>query len=217
MKNRRKDKTAAGFSIVELLIAMTITLVIMSLAANLFSKSLGTRQRESSRTDALTAAQAALNVMSREIANSGYGLLNNGIVFADSGQEKLHFLSNVRNNNGVVTDPGENITYFFEPSTESILRYDANANGPNMPQTSTIINRISRVEFQYFDYLNSTAVPPPPQPLPTFIPTLDTSRIRIKITVSLEVVQGQINSLSKDVVLVSDVTLRNSDYMLQQY
>jgi prepilin-type N-terminal cleavage/methylation domain-containing protein len=215
MKDRRENKTASGFSIIELLIAMTIMLVVLGLAANLFSKSLSTRQRESSRTDALTAAQAALNVMSREIANSGYGLLDNGVVFADSGKENLHFLSNIKNNNGVVADPGENITYFFDPSTESILRYDANENGVNQPQTSVIINRISKVEFLYFDYLNSTLTPPPAQPPPTYIPTVNTSRIRVKITVSLENVQGQ--TTNQSVVLVSDVTLRNSDYMLQQY
>ncbi len=98
MKDRSKNKTVSGFSIVELLIAMTIMLVIMGLAANLFSKSLSTRQRESSRTDALTAAQAALNVISREIANSGYALLNNGIVASDSSKEKLSFQSNIKKN-----------------------------------------------------------------------------------------------------------------------
>ncbi len=186
----------------------------MGLAANLFSKSLSTRQRESSRADALTAAQAALNVISREIANSGYGLLDNGIVFTDSGEKKIHFLSNIKNNNTATTDPGENITYFFDPASESILRYDANITEVSK-RTSIIINRISKVEFQYFDYLNSTLIPAPPQPAPTFIPTVNTSRVRVKITVSLENVQGQVNNQS--VVLVSDVTLRNSDYMLQQY
>jgi len=218
MKNR-KDKAALGFSIVELLIAMTIMLIVLGLAANLFSKSLGTRQRESSRTDALTAAQAALNVMSREIANSGYGLTdkdgqyNNGIILGtDSGAEKLHFLSNVKNDDAVISAPGENITYFFEPVTKSILRYDAHANGLNKPETSIIINRISKVEFQYFDYTNGTTTPQPPA---TTAPTINTSRIRVKITVTLEDVQGQMSKQS--VVLVSDVALRNSKYMLQQY
>ncbi len=214
MKDRRENKTAAGFSFVELLIAMTIMLVVMGLAANLFSKSLSTQQRESSQTDALTAAQAALNVISREIANSGYGLLDNGIVFTDSGEKKIHFLSNIKNNNTATTDPGENITYFFDPASESILRYDANVTDLTK-RTSIIINRISKVEFQYFDYLNSNVTPPPAQPAPTFTPTVNTSRIRVKITVSLENVQGQGNDQS--VVLVSDVTLRNSDYMLHQY
>jgi prepilin-type N-terminal cleavage/methylation domain-containing protein len=218
MKNR-KNKAASGFSLIELLIAMTIMLVVLGLAGNLFSKSLGTRQRESSRTDALTAAQAALNVMSREIANSGYGLKDqdgqhsNGLVLgSDSNSEKLHFLTNTKNNDLLISAPGENITYFFEPNTKSILRYDANAKDVNQPETSIIINRISKVEFQYFDYTNSTTTP---QPAATTAPTANTARIRVKITVTLEDVQGQMSKQS--VVLVSDVALRNSKYMLQQY
>ncbi|MGI8639610.1 MAG: PulJ/GspJ family protein [Pyrinomonadaceae bacterium] len=211
MKDSRENKTSSGFSIIELLIAMTIMLVVMGLTSTLFSKSISTRQRESSRTDALTAAQAALNVISREIANSGYGLTDNGIVFLDSSPQKLHILSNIKNTNGVTTDPGENLTYFFEPTTESILRYDANGNGIGNPQTSIIINRISNVKFQYFDYAGSVSTPPPASNTATF----NTSRVRVEITVKLEDVQGQTNN--QKVVLVSDVTLRNSDYMLQQY
>jgi len=211
MKNRKINKAVSGFSIVELLIAMTIMLVVLGLAASLFSQSFSTRRRESSRTDALTSAQAALNVISREVANSGYGLTNNGIVLADSNDRKLHFLSNTINNNGVTTDSGENITYFFDSVSESILRYDANGNGVNSPETSIIINRISSVEFQYFDYSGSSSA----TPLPANIPTINTARIRVTVRVSMENIQGQ--TPNQAVVLSSDVTLRNSNYMLQQY
>jgi len=71
---KKCDKRHGGFSILELMIAMTIILIVLGLVMTLFGKSLSSRQRESSRTDALTAAQAALNVISREVANSGYGL-----------------------------------------------------------------------------------------------------------------------------------------------
>ena len=211
MKNRRIDKKASGFSIIELLIAMTIMLVVLSLAAGLLSKSLSTRSRESSRTDALTATQAALNVISREVANSGYGLKGNGIVLgivpgADSNNKKLHFLSNVTNTNWVTTDPGENITYFYDPGTKSILRYDANVGG-----TSIIINRISDLDFKYYDYVGSVSTPP----VGSVTPTENTARIKVTITVMLENVQGQ--PKDQKVVLTSDVTLRNSDYMLRQY
>lgn len=210
MKEIKENKTSAGFSIIELLIAMTIMLVVLGLASNLFSKSLSTRQRESSRTDALTAAQAALNVISREMANSGYALINNGIVIADSNKEKLHFLANITNTNNVITDPREDITYFFEPVSQSILRYDANGGGVGLPQTSIIINRISSVNFQYFNYTNAVSTP-----TVTDVPTVNTGRVKVTITVKLEDVQGQIKN--QNVVLISEVTLRNSNYMLQQY
>jgi type II secretory pathway pseudopilin PulG len=211
MKNRNKNTGVSGFSIVELMISMTIMLIILGLVSTLFSKSLATRQRESSRTDALTSAQAALNVISRELANSGYGLEGNGIVLGtDSDDEKLHFLSNIGNNNAIFTDPGENITYYFDPATQSILRHDAHGAAPNTPQTSTIVNRISSLGFEFFDYVGTN-----PGTGPNLTPTVNTSRIRVTVSVSLEQVQGQVNPQS--VVLVSDVTLRNSDYMLRQY
>lgn len=207
---KQKSSKEGGFSVAELLITMTIMLLALAIVMSLFSRALSTRARESSRTDALTAAQAALNVMSREIANSGYGTISNGLVYADSNLQRLHAISNVVNTNAVVTDPGENITYYFEPTSQSILRYDANGSGVNVPQTSVLINRISSVNFQYFDYTGSSAVGTAVNP-----PTANTGRVRITLTVSLENVRDQVNPQS--VVLVSDVTLRNSPYMLQQY
>ncbi len=206
MKNERKNKTeASGFSIVELLIAVTIMIVVLGLVGSLLSQSLSTRH-----TDALTSAQAALNVMSREIANSGYGLTSNGIVTADSNQQQLHFISNVANNNAVLTNRYENVTYFFDPVTSSILRHDANGDGTAAPQTSIIINRISNVNFLYFNYTGSNSAP-----TSSTTPSSSTGRVRVTLTVSLENVQGQPSGQS--VVLVSDVTLRNSRYMLQNY
>ncbi len=215
MKNNRNNKAQdSGFSIVELLIAVTVMLVVLGLVGSLLSQSLSTRQREISRTDALTSAQAALNVMSREIANAGYGLTNNGIVLADSNAQKLHFISNVKNNNEVLTDRYENVTYFFDPVDSSILRYDANGitnpDNSTSPQTSIIINRISNVNFHYFHYSGSNSAA-----TDSNTPTAQTGRIRVTLTVSLENVRGQPSGQS--VVLVSDVTLRNSDYMLQNY
>ena len=207
---RNNKAQESGFSIVELLIAVTVMLVVLGLVGSLLSRSLSTRQRESSRTDALTSAQAALNVMSREIANAGYGLTDHGIVLADSNNQQLHFVSNVNNNNEVLTNRYENVTYFFDPVTSSILRHDANGAGAGSPQTSIIINRISNVNFLYFNYSGSNSAA-----TQSGTPTAQTGRIRVTLTVSLENVQGQPSGQS--VVLVSDVTLRNSDYMLQNY
>ena len=211
MKNRTGNTGASGFSLLELMLAMTIMLIVLGLVSTLFARALATRQRESSRTDALTAAQAALNVISREIANSGYGLAGNGIVLGtDSNSGKLHFLSNIKNDNEIFTDVGENITYYFDPVTQSILRHDANGGGPNTAETSVIINRISSLGFEYFDYVGTSAPTGP-----NLVPTVNTSRVRVRVTVSLEDVEGQTNP--QNVVLVSDVALRNSDYMLRQY
>lgn len=196
----------------ELMLAMTIILIALGLVGTLFSRSLATRQRESSRTDALTAAQAALNVISREVANSGYGLIDNGIVFADSTNNRIHVRSNITNTNNVLTDPGENITYYFEPGSASILRYDANGGGPGVPQTSIVVNRISNLSFQYFNYAGSSSIG-----TATAVPDFNTGRVRVTVQVILERIDGQGQANPQNVVLVSDVTLRNSDWMLRQY
>ena len=118
---------------------MTVVLVLMGIATTLFAGALGTRTRESRKTDALTSARAALNIITRELGNSGYGLTNNGIVTADSNVQKLRFRTNLTNDGYATDDVGEDITYFYEAATQSIVRYDPNTT----PATSVVVNRIS--------------------------------------------------------------------------
>jgi prepilin-type N-terminal cleavage/methylation domain len=103
----------AGFTLVELVMSMALTLVILGIAVATFSSALSTRERETSKTDALTSAQAALNIMSREAGNSGYGLSTNGLVLVDCDGKHLHFRANTVNNGGsVATDAaGEDVTF----------------------------------------------------------------------------------------------------------
>lgn len=219
MKMIRK-KQEQGFTLLELLIAMTVTIVLMSVVALLMGRVFGVRSRESSRTDALTSAQAALNVMSREIANAGFGLSSdefdtvhfNGIILADSSSTKLRVRSNYINtseNGGHATtteDVGEDITYYFDSTAQSIVRHDPAQN----PSTTYLVNRISSVTFSYYNYSGSSSTP-----TVTDYPTAETSRVKITVTVQLEAVQGQ--PTGQTVTLNSEVTLRNSDYMMRQY
>src|SRR5687768_15564102 len=142
-----------GFSLIELIISMAITLVILGVAIGTFSSALGSREREMSTTDAITSAQAALNIMSREIGNTGYGLTTNGIVLADSGQNRIHFRANTDNVDLVTSGPGEDVTFFCDSCGQcvdgvagSVLRHDSNTG-----VTSGIINRVSRVDFTYYN------------------------------------------------------------------
>ena len=213
--NNLPRKSESGFTILEMLIAMTIIIVLMGAVSLLLSRALGVRSRESSRTDALTSAQAALNVMSREIGNSGYGLAddsnidavhNNGIVLADSDSSKLRIRSNVVNTNTTTSDIGEDVTYYYDASAKSIVRHDPAQN----PTTTYLVNRISSVAFEYYNYTGSSSTP-----TITTTPTTDTSRVKISVVVNLEAVQGQPNA--QQIKLSTEVTLRNSDYMISQY
>ena len=204
MKN--KGTTESGFSLLELMIAMTITLVLLAIVTTLLSGSMSIKERESAKTDALTSAQAAINVLSREIANAGFGLTNNGIVAADSNVNQVHFRMNTDNSDMSTQAVGEDLTYYFEPTTQSIVRYDRNAG----TTTSTVVNGISNVTFQYFNYVSGSSTA-----TQVATPNADTGRIRINVVVNLADVQGQ--PTNQTVRYTTDVTLRNATYMRKRY
>jgi len=202
-------KQFAGYSLIELIVALTLTLIILGVAIGAFTQALSMRSSEGSRTDALTSVQAAINILSREISNSGYGLKTNGIVVGDSDNKRLHFRANTTNTYPSNSDPGtvnpgEDITYFYDVNSKSVVRYDAVTG-----VTSGVINRVSDVEFHYYDYSASTVSGP------NDIPTSSTGRVEINLTVFMPDVKGQPSG--QTVTFRSDVTLRNSPYMLSQY
>lgn len=192
-----------GFSLIELIVSMALTLVILGVAVATFSSALGTRERESSKTDAITSAEAAINIMSREIGNSGYGLTTNGVVLADSTDKRLHFRTNTSNNDFATTGPDEDVTFYYDLASQSVVRYDANTG-----ITSGIINRVSDVDFVYRNYA-------PDGTSSLGAAALNTGRITIILQVILFNVRGQ--PTNQRVQVTSDITLRNSTYMLGQY
>ena len=219
---------SSGFSLVELMIAMTVMLLALGIVSSLLAQAMSVRSRESRTADALATAQAALGVMSREIGNSGFGLYEseqspvalNGIVEDDSDATRIRIQSNLEHSGGVhtspgpttltINEPGEDVTYFFDADTKSIVRYDANALGAGVGQTSVVVNKISSVEFKYYDYSG-----PNSDPVEVTTPTENTGRIKITVTVELDKVVGQPDGQA--VTFASEVTLRNNRYMLQQY
>jgi prepilin-type N-terminal cleavage/methylation domain-containing protein len=204
----------AGFTLVELLISMALSVLILGIGVASFSGVLNSRSRESSRTDALTSAQAALNIMSREVGNSGYGLTNNGLGWydvagvwhTDCTDKQLHFRTNSNNRDGLTNSAGEDITFYYDSDTQSVVRYDALAG------TSGVINRVSDVDFIYYNYVVATDGT---VTISAGSPSADTARVNIKLKVVLPNVQGQPTNRIETVS--SDVTLRSSPYMLSQY
>src|ERR1043166_2224813 len=115
MKKNRKSE--AGFSLLELMVSMIIMIALMAIVSVVLGKSLGIRSRESRKTDALTSAQAALNIMSREISNGGFGIYdsavthqaNNGMIIADCNSARIHFRNNINNTGSRFLPPGSTV------------------------------------------------------------------------------------------------------------
>src|SRR5688572_33053914 len=135
----KSQNSQRGFSMIELLIAMTVTIVIAGIASTLVAQSLRMRTREDARSDAIADAQRALNIVSREIANSGFGLADNGLVTGDTGPSSIRFRANLNaytydsSGNPVagateVIDPDEDIKYSMYHDDASdrhyLVRYD---------------------------------------------------------------------------------------------
>lgn len=200
----------AGFSIIELMLAMAVTMLVMTAATTLLASSLRVRVRENQKSDALADAQRAINIMSRDIANSGFGLDYNGIVVADSSQTAIRVRSNILNVNSAATDgQDEDVMYIFQSSNNAIVRYDPAAS----PTTVSLASRINSLQLSYFDYsYNSSGTVITSGP--NTVPTTNTGRVRITVSVTLDAVGNQ---AAAEVQLTSDVTLRNSPFMLGRY
>lgn len=209
-EKRVKEKREAGFSLAELMIAMGITMVIMVGASTLLTKSLGSRSRENRKSDALADVQRGLNIMSREISNSGFGLFyDNGIVLgaSDSNGSQIHFRANIDNSNLLTNQPGEDVTYFLTNST--LARYDKNAG----QTTALLANRIDTLRIDYYDVnpVNGTVAAVPNNPA---TPTVNTVRLKITVSVTLPPLQGEPASTEQ---LTSEVTLRNTPNGITNY
>ena len=144
-----------GFSLIELMIAMTMTLIVAGASATLLSQSFRMRSREDLRSDAIADAQRALNIVSREIANSGFGLIDNGIVPGDTDNQSIRVRANLNaytleTGNGQVSNPDEDVKYLmYHDNAENrhyLVRLDAVTKA-----TTVLANRLDRFDLQYFD------------------------------------------------------------------
>ncbi|HEY0379144.1 MAG TPA: prepilin-type N-terminal cleavage/methylation domain-containing protein [Pyrinomonadaceae bacterium] len=203
---------ADGFSLVELTIAMGIVLVMMAGASRLLMSSLGVRTRESQKSDALADAQRALNIMSREIGNSGFGLDYNGLVApdchpltaADPVSAQLRLRANVDNKNNSISDADEDVTFVYQAApTRAIVRYDA------VTQTSTVLaGEIDAMQLTYIDAAGGASN------LATPAAVAGAERVRISIQVNLQATVGQPAS---KVLLTSEIALRNAPGVISHY
>jgi prepilin-type N-terminal cleavage/methylation domain-containing protein len=161
------QRIEGGFSLIELMIAMVISLIVMGLGTSLLAAAFKTRSRADRKSDGIADVQRALNSMTREISNSGFklpsglaGVASNGIVTGDSNSQSVRIVSNLNGmpdpsnptiSNTVVTDPDEDVKYLMYVDDvlgqRYIVRYDNNA----ATKTTVLANRIDSFIIRYFD------------------------------------------------------------------
>lgn len=162
MKSERIHNLQPGFSILELLFALTLTLTATGISVSIIASSFHLRGRENKRTEALADMRRALNGMTREIANAGFSLSNNGIVNSDSSETTIRLRSNLNaldeeTTSSMVADENEDV--LFKVHTENgqkyIIRSDLNLGA----RSTVLANRVDALVFRYFsekvDYTES--------------------------------------------------------------
>jgi Tfp pilus assembly protein PilW len=163
----KRSHNEAGFSFIELIIAMGITLTIMTLSCSLLAAGFNVRSREDRKSDAVADVQRALNIMTREISNSGLKLpaglpaiASNGIVTFDSDSDELRVVSNLNGlpdpANGYaedtdVTDADEDVKFLMYVDAARGQRYLVRYEKNSTNQTTVLANRIDSLVFRYYD------------------------------------------------------------------
>ena len=166
MKTQRA-KNEGGFSLIELIMSMALTITVLGLASSLLAGGFNSRSREDRKSDAVADVQRAMNIMTREISNSGLRLpsglgavASNGIVTNDSDNQSIRIVSNLNglpdSANGYfedsdVEDVDEDLKFLMYVDADRgqryIVRYER--NGTN--QTTVLANRIDSLVFRYYD------------------------------------------------------------------
>jgi prepilin-type N-terminal cleavage/methylation domain-containing protein len=204
----------AGFSLIELMVALGVTLVIMAVASQILAMSMFVRQRENQRSEAVADVQRALQAMTREISNAGLGMSSNGLVAANSDATFIRVRSNLNAFcvagsacDSDTSDAGEDIVFGIIDNTTGvtggnqrlITRQDVNS-GANA--VSALANRIDSLAFVYVDEAGATTAD-----------AAAAQKVRITVTVTLPAVgtEGQSGyQPPSQMQLASEAVLRNA-------
>jgi type II secretory pathway pseudopilin PulG len=201
------SKGERGFSLLELFIALTVTLLIMAAATTLLATSLRTRTRENKRSEALADVERALSMMTREIGNTGYGLTTNGIATSDSSATSIRVRANLDNNSTLAfsdSEADEDVRYVWQTNNRTIVRFSP-LPAPN-GTTSVMAYDVTFMQLSYYD-ANGAVIANAAQ-------YDQAERVRIEIRIELPATMGTPASV---VGLVSDVALRNAPATLEEF
>jgi len=215
------NSTESGFSLLELLIGMTVTLVIMTIASTLLATSFNVRNREHSRTDSIADVQRALNIMSREIAIGGYGFTNadNGLVAGDCDGTTLRVRSNLNRysaGSSSIESSGEDVKFLVDSTNGQnyLVRHDRLA-AVGTSQSTVLANRIDDMDIIYWGPDNA------PLDVDTD-PTQVANAVGIRIILTANLLQVGTQGApgyqpATTIQLTSDVALRNKSQNLATY
>jgi prepilin-type N-terminal cleavage/methylation domain-containing protein len=150
-----------GFTLVELLVAMSISLIVLFAARTVYRVQAHTVKAQEYQMEAEEYGRVSLDLMSREIRNLGYFPTRSacasptntkGLVTATETSIQIVYDSD---GNGNCTGTGENVTYTYDSATNNISR---TADG----STQTLTNgNITAFQLIYYPKQTGASAPSP--------------------------------------------------------
>ena len=145
--NSKTIRTASGFKLVELLIAMTVGLLVFAAAVGAFNLQSKIYDVQSQVTEMIQNARAAMVVMVGEIRMADYDPAGAGFDGIPYDPDRLQIVADL-DGDGNPTETGEMVVYAFDPVNLQITR-DAGA-GPE-----PFAENIQSFSFEYLDATGS--------------------------------------------------------------
>ena len=193
-------KTPNGFTLIEMVVALALSLVTVSAVYSLYLKELRAQYIREDRLEMQQQARVVMDVISRELLMAGYDPrrvnddvdLNNDFLGITYDPDRLMIKADL-NGNGLIADPNESISYVFDFKTHTLRR---NTGGGNQPFGENLESFL----VESFDEGGN--------------PTIDSARIQqVKITVTARTEDPDLQYLPnrgyRTVSLQSRLTPRN--------
>jgi type IV pilus assembly protein PilW len=139
---RNRGNLRNGFSLVELLVAMAITTVVMAAVFKIYTTQQNSYVLQEQVAEMQQNGRTAKYVMTREIRMAGYdptGLAQAG--FISAGGNLMRFTMDITDEDGIITVPGDDITYSLSANKE--LRRNDGANN------QAVVENVEAVGFAY--------------------------------------------------------------------
>jgi len=142
---RRNDE---GFTMVELLVALSIMATVIAILAAVLIGSVHTQRETMSRAEIQAAARQTVALMATELRQTGadprippVGVV--GVAAADSTSVRIRA---DLNGDGAIgtTEPSEDVTYTYNPNTQTVSRNPGTG-------AQALQNHVTNLRFTYFD------------------------------------------------------------------
>jgi hypothetical protein len=121
---------------------------VMGIATTLSVGVFRVRARENQRSEALADVQRAINIMSRDIANSGFGLTTNGLWAPDCSDNEIRIRANLNAFEGSSTTDEQDEDIIYVETNNNIVRRDMTVDDGSA--TNVLSYKLDALKFHYY-------------------------------------------------------------------